>query len=60
MVALGIEFVREGQAVGGTEIDAEGAAFADVRPHENPALAGTLVAGGIAHAGLMVADLAKI
>ena len=50
MVALGIEFLGKRQAMGRTEVDAEGTSLADFRSNENRPLSSPLNRGRIAHA----------
>jgi hypothetical protein len=56
MVTLGIEFLGKGQAVGGAEIDAEGASLADFGPNEDRPFARTLYIAGVTHGTLFQAN----
>ena len=60
MVPFGIEFLGEGQAVGRTEIDAEGTSFADLSSNEDRALTRALFGGGVAHKALFQANLVQV
>jgi hypothetical protein len=60
MVTLGIEFLGEGQAVGGTEINAEGTSLAYFRPDKDRSLPCALFCTGVAHRALFQAKLDRV